>query len=429
MKISKYNLYAPIAKGVVCFNTITQSFAVISNQAYKMLETDDISSLPSNVFDELVECGFIINKNTDEYQLLVDEHNAPELDQIYYLTIMPSLDCNVRCWYCFEKHKKGSRLELKTQEAIFSLVKDILKDDNIKQISIELFGGEPLLYFDEDVYPLLSKIREYTLSQDRSYYLFIVTNGLCITEDMINKFKLLKANFQISIDGYKDIYNKIKKLYGSKEETYDKIIKIISGLTNNDLNVNLRINFDDNSIDKIDGIIQDLANANKKRIKVHLERVWQTRAEGNSNKSVKDVANSFLENGYKLSYMNFFRKSFSCKASRPNEAVISYNGDIFKCSGRDFTEQLQEGSLLDNGKITWQEEKLKKRLSITTYDNEMCKECKYLPLCWGPCNQKQLESKSDNLGNYCQLKYMEMGEEDYILLRFNSALIKMKENV
>lgn len=429
MKVSRYNLYAPMSNKVVCFNTITQSFAAITNQAYIMLENNQLSSLPSNVYGELIECGFIINDDINEYQLLVDEYNDPKLNQVYYLTIMPSLDCNVRCWYCFEKHKKGSRLEFKTQEAIFSLVKDVLEDDNIKQISVELFGGEPLLYFDEDVYPLLSKIREYTLSKGRACYLLIVTNGLCITEEMIPKFKELKANFQISIDGHKEIYNKVKKLYGSKEETYGKIIKVISSLANNDLSVNLRINFDNNSIDKIDGIIQDLGNINKKKVKVHLERVWQTRSDENSNKNIKEVANNFLANGYKLTYMNFFRKSFSCKASMVNEAVVSYNGDIFKCSGRDFTEKLQEGSLLDNGKIAWQKEKLDKRLSIVTHDNKICKECKYLPLCWGPCNQKQLESKPENLENYCQLKYMEMSEADYVLLRFNSALIKMKENV
>jgi len=145
-------------------------------------------------------------------------------------------------------------------------------------------------------------------------------------------------------------------------------------------------------------------------------------------KSIKDVANTFLSNGFKVTYMNFFRRSFSCKASRTNEAVISYNGDVFKCSGRDFTDELKEGFLNDNGKIDWQKEKLNKRLSIVTYDNSMCKECKYLPLCWGPCNQKQLENKSSNLNNYCQFKYLEMSEEDYILLRFNSTLIKLKEN-
>jgi len=428
MKVSRYNLYAPMSKGIVCFNTISQSFAVISNQVYGLLKDNNISAISFKVYDELVDCGFIIDSNVNEYQLLVDEYNDPSLDQIYYLTIMPSLDCNVRCWYCFEKHKRGSRLEERSKSAIFEFVKNILLDDNIKQINIELFGGEPLLYFDEDVYPLLSKIRDYVHSQSRYCNILIVTNGLCIKENMITKFKLINAYFQISIDGHREVYNKVKKLYGSNEDTYDKIIKIISDIANNGLNINLRINFDNRSLDKIEEIIQDLSNVDKKRLTIHLERIWQTISDENSNKSIRDVANTFLANGFKVTYMNFFRKSFSCKASRANEAIISYNGDVFKCSGRDFTNELKEGVLLDDGRIDWHEEKLSKRMSIVTFDNSMCKECKYLPLCWGPCNQKQLESYSSNLDNYCQLKYLEMSEEDYVLLRFNSALIKLKEN-
>lgn len=66
---------------------------------------------------------------------------------------------------------------------------------------------------------------------------------------------------------------------------------------------------------------------------------------------------------------------------------------------------------------------LKKRLKIKTYDNDMCRNCKFLPLCWGPCCQKQLESPQNDLTRYCQKQNMELSIADYVRYRFNNAYI------
>ena len=106
--------------------------------------------------------------------------------------------------------------------------------------------------------------------------------------------------------------------------------------------------------------------------------------------------------------------------AKENELVVSYDSKIYKCTGRDFTCSLQEGELSIDGTIIWDEEKLDKRLSIKTYDNPMCRKCKLLPMCWGPCCQKQIENNNNNLDKYCQLNHMEMSLDDYILFRFNN---------
>ena len=66
------------------------------------------------------------------------------------------------------------------------------------------------------------------------------------------------------------------------------------------------------------------------------------------------------------------RKSYSCKTSKYNQSIISYDGKVYKCSGRNFTNDLQEGILLPNGKIEWEKQKLEKRLNLNTYTNNQC---------------------------------------------------------
>ncbi len=36
-----------------------------------------------------------------------------------------------------------------------------------------------------------------------------------------------------------------------------------------------------------------------------------------------------------------------------SHATINYNGEVFKCTARDFKTELKEGDLLDNGIINW----------------------------------------------------------------------------
>ena len=130
-------------------------------------------------------------------------------------------------------------------------------------------------------------------------------------------------------------------------------------------------------------LIQDLLEVDRRKIGVHLERVWQT---GNfinyDNEELKSVINLWMLNGFRVSYMNLGRRSFSCKASARNQAVISYDGAVYKCSGRDFTPAHQEGRLSADGCLHWEEEKLARRMGIVTYDNDMCRRCKLMPLCW-----------------------------------------------
>lgn len=67
--------------------------------------------------------------------------------------------------------------------------------------------------------------------------------------------------------------------------------------------------------------------------------------------------------------------------------------------------------------------KLEKGVSQKTYDNNHCMSCKLLPLCWGPCNQKLLETPGDVM-RYCQLRNMELSLDDYVEYRFNNELLK-----
>ncbi|MDE5711151.1 MAG: SPASM domain-containing protein [Bacteroides sp.] len=155
-----------------------------------------------------------------------------------------------------------------------------------------------------------------------------------------------------------------------------------------------------------------------------VESVRQYAAEQVDILVINDASNHL----YDYAYMNMARRSYSCKASVRNQCVISYDGAVYKCSGRDFTTEHQDGVLSPDGNIHWNQPKLDKRLSIVTYDNDLCRKCKFLPLCWGPCCQKQLETTPNDFRRFCQKQNMELNIADYMRYRFNNAYISNSFN-
>lgn len=435
MKTSHYNIYTKNKNNVICYNTKYDSFCLLSHPDAELLKHDlqKLSEQSPKAYEDLVKNRFIIEDEADEYQELCKEYDASiNSPYVYHLTLLPSLDCNLRCWYCFEKHIQGSHLTAENSQAILEHVKQLFDHNpDLSSLRVELFGGEPLLYFKEELYPLLSQIKQYVTTQQKHVSFFFVTNAVCITPDTLPLFDELNASFQISIDGYKDRHDRIKYMPETQEGTYDNMIRTIYALTEQlgSTYINLRINYDDETLPYMKNLIKDLIDVDRHKISIHLERVWQTGTFMNyDNEELKSVINLWMLNGFKVSYMNMARRSYSCKASVKNQCVISYDGAVYKCSGRDFTTEHQDGVLLPDGHIQWNQPKLDKRLAIVTYDNDMCRTCKFLPLCWGPCCQKQLETTPDNFRRFCQKQNMELNIADYIRYRFNNAYINATLN-
>ncbi len=428
MKGSRYNILVKNRdRNTICYNTRLDSFCILSNPDAELLKAnvEMLGEKSPKMFEALKEAGYIVEDDCNELALAAQEYdNAINDPSTFYLTLLPSLDCNLRCWYCFEKHVIGSHLLPAVSHAIFAFVKGKLADEKIKHLQVELFGGEPLLYFDTELYPLLKKIKDAAIEADKSVSFFFVTNAVCINEGNIPLFEELNASFQISIDGSKERHDKVKFIPETGEGTFDSMLRTVKLLTEqlDNVYINLRINYDDETLPKMPELIEQLGDINRNKIGVHLERVWQTERSIYGNEELQSIIHLSMANGFKVSYMNMGRRSFSCKASAKNQAVISWNGAVYKCSGRDFTDSHQEGQLMPDGTIKWDDEKLKKRLDIVTWDNPMCRDCKFLPLCWGPCCQKQLETPGD-LERYCQKRNMEMGIAEFVKYKFNNAYI------
>lgn len=428
MRTSNYNIFINSDRGVLVFNALTDSYVFVNDDEAKFLKTREFIS--SGIFESerikrFQDAGILVKDDFNELAYLkhIYSKEMHESD-VFDLTILPTLDCNVRCWYCFENKNVGSRITPSVKGNILLFIQNIIKDrPYIKEISIDLFGGEPLLHYEEDLDDFLHQIKNVVEGLGKKATFLFITNGLRLTEEVMDRIKDLSPQFQISIDGYKERHDKIKVLSKHADiSTYDLVIHNLKNVYKCDhVHVILRLNYDEQTLKNVGKILSDIKDIDRSKISIHFERVWQTKKHiAITNDALIDAWKLFVSHGFQVTYLKFFHTPSSCMSSKQDQVAISYDGKIFKCTGCDFARTEEDGNLMSNGNIAWKGNKAEERIQIQTYNHPECLQCKLLPLCWGPCCQKHL-LKKEKVMETCQLKSMEMPLESFLLLRYVSC--------
>lgn len=429
MKISKYTYFIEKDNKVLCYCTKNNTIITISLNAYQSFKSQSFEEYQCNfpnIYNALVNNKIILEDNVNELaELRLLNKMETFYNQNFELTILPSMDCNLHCWYCFEDHVPNSRMSKDVQERIIKFIHRKVKNREINGLALEYFGGEPLLDFNEIAYPLGKSLKSILDQDELPFNSLFVTNGTLIDDKMIDKFAELNARFQITLDGNRERHNKIRFTKKEHQGTYNDIIQTIHNLIERIDNtfVNIRINYDEKTLKNIDEILNDLSGLNRKKVAVHFERVWQTSNKNDDNSELKQVINMFLANGFQVSYINWHPRGCACKAERINQLAVNYDGKVFKCTGRKFTDEHSDGELDEGGNVLWKPERLEQRLSKATFENHICLNCKMLPICMGPCSQKQIDVGADRLHEVCSLNTLEMNLEDYIEYTYNNMVI------
>ncbi|WP_295589956.1 radical SAM protein [uncultured Lamprocystis sp.] len=124
------------------------------------------------------------------------------------LQFLVTEDCNLRCVYCYEKHKTAKSLPV---DFIKAKIRDeMLADNGYAELSIEFFGGEPLLRFDA-IREVVDWFRDTDWSSSSKTYRFVITtNGSLLTDTMKDWFsrKSNDITLCLSMDGLPEAQNR-----------------------------------------------------------------------------------------------------------------------------------------------------------------------------------------------------------------------------
>ncbi|MFT3951061.1 MAG: thioether cross-link-forming SCIFF peptide maturase [Oscillospiraceae bacterium] len=312
-------------------------------------------------------------------------------------------DCNMRCDYCFASTGDfgvGRKLmDFETGKRAIDFL--IEKSFDRKFLELDFFGGEPLLNFDV-VKQIVAYARAREAEVGKVFRFTITTNGLLLDDDKIAFINREMSNVVLSIDGRKEINDRMRKRVNGAG-TYDKIIKnykrLVAGRGDKDYYV--RGTYTKYNLDFSEDVLH-LFEAGFDQISV--EPVMTDPAEPYAI-GMGDLAKIFCEYerlSKKLEqihtdggFCNFFHFALDldqgpCAIKRlrgcgsGNEYVaITPDGEIYPCHQFVGIEEFKMGSLYDG---TFSQEIKKEFATAHVYSKPDCVKCWAKFYCSGGCN-------------------------------------------
>ncbi len=423
MKSSYYNHIIYEANTAYWFNALTLSCFKTTRHIGSLLEKtisnnpDVLQKINVGLYDKLLTKGFIVNDDVNERAIILEANERKVLDKNYLLVIMPTLNCNFRCWYCIQNHI-ASKMSDDIMQRLKNHIDYMIEVEKITSLHIEWFGGEPFMYLDEVVKPLslyaISKCKDANIP----FVNTATTNAYYLTPDRAMLLEQLKFSyFQITIDGIKDKHDKVKFQKGCSS-AFDFVLNNINEmlLKISSVSVMLRFNYIHDNLDL--SIIKELNDRinveNRKRVLIHIRKVWQEKVDKSRNPFIQQLSLAFIKAGYMVNDFEFVKDFVPCYVSRRYYNSICYNGQVFKCSvNTDMNEGKYHGLLNEDGTITLRED-MENICFRKNYMLDICIDCKFLPICMGQC------PKFNSLPDakfFCKMQAVNDGELSELIIK------------
>lgn len=422
MKYSIYNSLIKLSeKTSLLYNSLSDNFLLFKNSICFNGNIESIKEKNPNLWNLMVRGDFMVEESKDELEVVKIIRNNVDLNNsFFHLIINPTLSCNFKCWYCYETHLKKSVMDEGTVNNTIKLISNISK--NVSNLSLGFFGGEPLLYYEKVVKPLIIHASECCRKSNSKLSISFTTNGYLINNEMVDFFKkYLVSSFQITLDGGKEEHDKTRYPSVGKG-SYLTIINNIKLLLENGFFVLLRINSTDKNIfstQEIANDLKDITTEMKALLEVRFYQVWQNAKVSDIDCQIDDMINIFSLHKIKAGMQTFNNVKQPCYGDKKNSLIVNYNGDVFKCTAVDFAKTKRDGFLDENGQVFWENDSLNIRLN-SKFHNKSCLSCRILPICNGACSQKALEYKDQD---YCILSYDEQKKDNAILGKFKHNIL------
>lgn len=141
MKYSRYNSILKVDENHhILYSAMSDQFIILKQSAYQDIFAYDANSLAEHnkkLYSQMLSVKGIVDDLCDEKQLVLNKIKRTDNDDTaYHLHINPTVDCNFRCWYCYEEHVKGSKMTPEVLVSVKKLISNILNN----QINLKTFN-------------------------------------------------------------------------------------------------------------------------------------------------------------------------------------------------------------------------------------------------------------------------------------------------
>jgi len=389
--LNPFSFYFSTKNYVYLYVPYKHSFYKLTKEEFKKIKE---LKLKEKEVKDLKEKRILVNKDykklfLENYQRLLGN---PELKLMYLI----STDyCNLRCKYCFiegnYKTEKRNFLDIETGKKWIDYFYENLKTQNPLII---FYGGEPLLN-QQVVVELIKYIRQKDKEKWTKTRIGINTNGTIFSKKLARFFKENNVTLTISLDGPKELNDKIRFLENNKG-VYDVVAKNILNYHKEGVRITLSVTINKYNVPFLPQIVQFIKDnfpfINSIGFNLPLASLSYFR-----DYDYEEIMLN-LYNAYRLAkFLGIYEDRIQRRlepiineipylkdcAGCGNQIVVSPEGLIGACHGflgiKKYFKKLEP-------KFKFEEEELFKLWnSISPVNKDDCKDCPFILICGNAC--------------------------------------------
>lgn len=405
MKWSRYNIiYNSPLHGPLLYNTRTRALLSLDNDMKAIIDgfekNGDVSieTIPEALRSDFLNAKIFVSGEEDDnfyvqkkYLKYKENFNTHAVGFI----IVPTLECNFACPYCYEKGRRHGSMRKETINKVLEFIGGFT---NVNRIDFGWHGGEPLLA-KENIFTILDGIKDLGMKIDSHS---LITNGYLLDRETCEHFKQYDLSFvQITIDGMPNTHN-MTRIRKDGSPTFDHIISNIETLFDviPSCQVLIRMN-----VHKGNSLEYPL-------LKEYLQNKWTGKKYVLSLQYVEDLTGCnvncmkhtdrllymrklYIENGIEAN--DFFPKFQlgGCSADHTNTYIIGPDGGIYKCWVEVGKEDKKIGDVY-NPKLSLA--KISEYVvGSDMFSDSKCQKCKFFPICDGGCELARMKYKQEGI--------------------------------
>ena len=341
-RLSKYTFSFNYKNKLILYNTMTKQLVLLNsdekNCFTSLEEGKNLDSLKT-----LINNWFLVPEDFDEKnlndQIIFLAKQTPRKGFINNFVILPTTDCNARCYYCFELGTKRINMDEKTAIDVSNYISKVSKGNKVK---LHWFGGEPL-YNSNAIDIICSSLKKQNIEYESS----MISNAFLFDKMLVKKakFEWKLKTIQITLDGTEEIYNNTKAyIYKQVKNPFQRVYENIGLLLENDISIKVRLNMDMHNIDNLYELINTLYKDYGKYNKLKIYPAILFEEIGADKKIRTEEQRDIVYSAYiqlcqylfdkgllNISPLDRSLKISRCIADNESSVVVLPNGELCKC--------------------------------------------------------------------------------------------------
>ena len=430
MKLSRYTLFIndfPDQGKYLTFNTRTQAQVVIDGELKTIL--DRLPAFPGaeqarRALSSLQKMGLVVDDSEDEKRIMEDWFRTIKTDTSKMrATVLTTYDCNFACPYCVEEGVKSSiYMDEQTAQNTVSYIQERVKQDAPQELSINFYGGEPLLN-GKAVKTVAAALHAFCREMGLAFFFGITTNGALLSSRLVDELKPygLKG-VMITLDGTGEFHDR-KRPFRNGRGSFDTIMANILAVADK-IAVSIGGNFDRENIGSFYGLLDYLEERGlaSKLHQVSFKPILATLHDRRQAANTADMGCAFFEPGVMESMVSLRRavlsKGFKADPGlgvnlcsmvmNGSSFIIDPKGALFRCPAFVGVEDFRVGDIDHPGKEDFSSLDLWKR----------CIDCVYVPLCGDGCLHASYVRYGDLSRLNCRKDFMEYMVQENLKLNY-----------